>query len=217
MSAIPPDELTERFLRSLRHQFYKGRDKLYFQERNLLLQAICWPARYLDERAVRISAERYQSILTTVIRTINTHGNLAQVRSLGRYLLHAVQEHMRHHGEDYYEIGKATRNALDDVMRGLRPQERLGREAAAIHSGDSTVPVLAETLRVLAASKGGRKPGLSKTIATPMQGDLFGRKTATYPTARDSKRALKSSQTFDQTGVLAPKVLKSGRGDSSRA
>ena len=169
MSAALPDQLTARFLRSLKNQFYQGREKHFYQEKNLLLQAICYPALWLDQRAVRISAKRYLEILTEIIRTINAHGNLAQVRSMGRYLLHAVQTHMQHHGEDYYEIGKATRNALDDVMRGLRPQSRLSREAAAIQAGDSTVAALAEAHRVLTAAKSGRK----KIASTPLQGDLF--------------------------------------------
>lgn len=174
MSTTPPDQLVNLFLRSIRNQFYQGREKLFYQERRILMQAICWPARYLDDRAVQISAERYKELLTTVIRTINRHGNLAQVRSLGRYLLHAVQTHMQHHGEEYYDIGKRTRNALDDIMRGLKQQGNITREARAIQSGDSTVPTLADAHRVLAATKGGRKPKPAQASAPALQADFFG-------------------------------------------
>jgi hypothetical protein len=210
MSATPPDQVIERFLRSIRNQFYKGHEKLFFQERRMLMQAICFPARYLDDRAVKISAERYTALLTTVIRTINAHGNLSAVRSPGRYLLHAVQEHMKHHGEDYYETGKRTRNALDDVMRGLKPVGKLGKEAAAIRSGDSTVPDLVKVLAVLNATKGGRR----KAPAPALQPDLFGDAKPLQKTARDSVRLSNSSQTFDNSGVSPQKVLKPTASDS---
>jgi len=165
MSAQPPEALVALFLRSIRNQFYQGHEKLFYQEKNLLMQAICWPARYLDERAVKISAERYKALLTDVIRTIKAKGQLGSVRSPGRYLLHCVQEHMKHQGETYYDAGKATRNAIDDFMMGLKTPKR----GAAIPSVDSTVPALAETHRILSAAKGGRR----KASAAAIQDDLF--------------------------------------------
>jgi hypothetical protein len=207
MSATPPEELTKLFLRSLKNQFYQGREKLYYQEKSLLLQAICWPAHYLDERAVRISADRYKKLLTDVIRTINAHGNLAQVRSIGRYLLHAVQTHMQHHGEDYYEIGKRTRDAIDDIMHGLKPRVK----GAEIQSGgDMTVPALAEALRVLAAAKSGPR----KAAKPVLQPDLFASAKGLQSGGRDSVRASKASQTFDKPGSGASVLPKPARGDS---
>ena len=208
MSASIPDQVVNRFLRSIRNQFYKGTDKLFFQERRMLMQAICWPARYLDDRAVKISAERYTSLLTTVIRTVNAHGNLSAVRSPGRYLLHAVQEHMRHHGEDYYDAGKRTRDALDDIMHGLKPRVK----GAEIHSGsDQTVPALAEAHRLLGIAKGGRR----KASAPALQPDLFGDAKPLQKIARDSVRSSKTSQTFDNSGVSPQKVLKPTASDSN--
>jgi hypothetical protein len=164
-AAILPEEIVARFLRSLRNQFFKGRDKFFHQEKGLLMQAITYPARWLDDRAVGLSEARYTAIVTEIIRTVNAHGNLSQIRSPGRYLLHAVQEHMRHHGEDYYETAKATRNAIEDALAGIK-QRGVRR---ADKSVDSTVPVLAETHRVLSAAKGGRK----KAQKAPDQGSLF--------------------------------------------
>jgi hypothetical protein len=209
MSASLPDQVIERFLRSIRNQFYKApHEKLFFQERRMLLQAICYPARYLDDRAVKISAERYTALLTTIIRTINAHGDLSAVRSPGRYLLHAVQQHMQHHGEDYYEVGKRTRDTLDDIMHGLKPRVK----GAEIHSGsDQTVPALAEAHRLLGIAKGGRR----KTPAPTLQPDLFGNAKPMQKSARDSIRSSKSSQTFDKSWVLPPKVPKSTASDSN--
>jgi len=208
MNTPLPDELVNLFLRSLRNQFYKApHEKLFYQERNLLLQAITYPASYLHARGVGLTAARYQGILTSIIRTINAHGNLAAVRSPGRYLLHAVQEHMRHQGEDYYEAGKRTRDALEDVMRGLKPRTKVG----AIQPGDNPVPALAETHRILTTAKGGRR----KASAPAMQPDLFGAAKGLQTAARDSVRASKSSQTFDKIGVSPQKVLKTPASDSN--
>ena len=166
MNTELPDVIVERFLRSLRNQFYKGVDKLFFQEKPLLIQAICYPARWLDERAVRLNSKRYTTILTTIIRTINAHGNLGKVRSMGRYLLHCVQLHMQHHGEDYYEQGKAIRNALEDVMLGV---QRARSTRGPLPADDTTVPDLAKVHRVLSSSKKTRR----KATETPLQPDLF--------------------------------------------
>ncbi|MDD5349267.1 MAG: hypothetical protein PHQ12_03555 [Chthoniobacteraceae bacterium] len=209
MSTNLPEQLVNRFLRSIQHQFYKApHQKLFFQERNLLLQAICWPARYLDDRAVKISATRYTALLTGIIHTINEHGNLAAVRSPGRYLLKAVQEHMQHHGEDYYQVGKRTRDAIDDIMHGLKPRV----EGAEIQSADdSTVPALAETHRILSATMGGRR----KTAAPAVQPDLFGNATRMQKPRAIQAAAPKSARTFENSRVSTQKVPKSPAGDSN--
>lgn len=159
-----PQEIVTRFLDSMRKQFFPGNEKLFYQEKSLLMLAIAYPARWLDDRAVAINAKRYTELLTGIIRTINAHGDLKSVRSPGRYLLHAVQEHMKHHGEDYYEIGKATRNAVEDALAGIRTRAKNADRAV-----DSTVVTLAETHRVLSAAKAGRK----KKDKAPEQGSLF--------------------------------------------
>ena len=208
MSAEAPAELMALFLRSIKNQFYKApHEKLFYQEKFLLQQAITYPAAYLQARGVGLPIERYKALLTTIIRTINAHGNLATVRSPGRYLLHAVQEHMRHHGEDYYEAGKRTRDALADALMGLKPRTK----GAEIQSADSPVAALAETNRILSAGKGGRRKASTPAVQT----DFFGNAGTLQSGARDSVRASKSSQTFAQTGDSPQKVLKSSFGDSN--
>ena len=162
--ALLPEEITARFLRSIQNQFYKDQGNFFHQEKSLLLQAIAYPARWLDDRSVAVSADRYIAMLTEIIRIINAHGNLARIHSPGRYLLSAVQKHMLHHGEEYYEIGKATRNAFADAMAGLKP-----RADNAEKTADLTVSTLAQTHRVLS----GAKPGRKKSQEQPEQGSLF--------------------------------------------
>lgn len=72
---------------------------------------------------------------------------------------------MKHQGDIYYDVGKSTRNAIDDFMMGLKTP----KPGAAIPSVDSTVPTLAETHCILSASKGGRR----KAAAAAIQDDLF--------------------------------------------
>jgi len=160
------------------------------------MQAITFPALWLDLRGVRLSAKRYEEILSHIIRTVNEHGNLAEIRSPGRYLLHAVEMHMHHHGDAYYEEGKRVRNATEhvsDVLNGLR----------AIQGADNTVPALAEAHRVLAAAKPGRKPKC-KPAATDLQDDFFAPANhlgdSNKMVARDSVRDRQSSQTVVISG-----------------
>jgi len=175
-----PDELTERFLRSLKKQFYANAEKQFYQEQRLLMMAITEPARYLHQRGVGMPSARYKEILTTIIRTINAKGQLATINSPGRYLLTCVQTHMVHHGEEYYDAGKRTRNAIEDVLHGIKQ-----RKTGAIQS-DSTVPVLAEVHRVVSAAKGGRKKSACTSTATELQTDLFSAAKPAKRPARDS-------------------------------
>lgn len=148
MSGVPEhsEDLTTRILRRLRLRFYTGQDKFYFQELDMLKQAVFYPARYLDERSMRLPVEQYEKLLLSVLRTVIEHGNLAAVRSPGRYLLHSVQQHMKHHGEEYLQQAKKFDNALDQVMRGIRNSKPM--------EADATVPILAAAHRLLALQSG---------------------------------------------------------------
>jgi len=162
----------------------------------------------LKERGVGLPAARYKALLTEVIRTINAHGNLKAVRSPGRYLLHAVQEHMKHHGEDYYEVGKRFRNALDDIMHGLKPRTK----GAVIQEVVPVVPALAEAHAILAAAKGGR-PGRKKEASVPaLQPDLFGNAKGLQKTRSIKSGASKSFSNLCHIGCFAPKSSQIERG-----
>lgn len=151
-------------LSMIRGQFYPDDEKKFWQERTLLLKAATYPAQWLDSRGVRLTQDRYSEILLGIIQTIKRHGNTANIRRFSAYLLHAIQTHMAHHGEEYYDEGKRTRQALEDVMHGLKKKSSAPKT-------DETVPVLAEVHRTL-KTKAGRKPKSAK--APPTQGDLFG-------------------------------------------
>ena len=143
------EDLTTRILRRLRVRFYAGQDKFYFQELDMLKRAVFYPARYLDERSMRLPVEQYEKILLSVLKTVIEHGNLSAVRSPARYLLHAVQKHMEHHGEEYLEKAKRFDRALDQVMCGIRNAKPV--------EADATVPALAAAHRLLALQSGRKK------------------------------------------------------------
>jgi hypothetical protein len=143
-------EFADEQLAVIRQTFFaKMTDKKFFQERNLLLQAVTYPAEWLNRRGARLPASKYRAILKTVIDTIKEHGDRARIRRVSAYLLHSVQTHMQHHGEDYLIAAKQPRSAGAVVHGVLR---KLG---AGEPDGD-VVEVLIEVRRAL-RSKGGRK------------------------------------------------------------
>lgn len=160
---MKPEELSYQLLGIIKREFYKGNDKGFFQERNLLLQAATYPARWLDDRAVRLPEDRYREILLNVIHTIKSHGATAEIRRFSAYFLHSVQEHMKHQGEKYYEQGKSMNRVIEDVFHGLEARRKMP-------AMDATVPALADVHRFLKTG-GGRKP---KPKAPPKEPDLFG-------------------------------------------
>jgi hypothetical protein len=63
----------------------------------------------MNERGVQARPNIYRDILGTVIKTIRERNNVSQIRRFSVYFLHAVQEHMKHHRDQYYYMAKAAR------------------------------------------------------------------------------------------------------------
>jgi hypothetical protein len=138
-------------LRELRREFFaKYTDKRFFQERPMLIQSITWPARWMNDRGVKARPEIYRGILRTVIKTIRERGNVSRIRRFSVYFLHSVQEHMKHHGDQYYYTAKAARPIADVLPAAIRASNRPGRDP------DPTTSTLSELNRVL-RSTGGRR------------------------------------------------------------
>jgi hypothetical protein len=140
----------EEMLRWIRREFFdRHTDKRFFQERQKLIEAITWPARWMNDHGVKAPAAVYRQILGTVIGTIKRHGNRAKIQRFSVYFLHSVQEHMKHHGDQYYYTAKAARPIgaiLPAVTRHVRP----GRAT------DSVTETLSQMNQVL-RSPGGRR------------------------------------------------------------
>ena len=111
-----PQDFVDEQLRAIRAAFYHGKPKKFFQDRRDLMIAIAWPARLLAERfQVSATLSVYRRALGTVIKTIREKGNLAKIERFSLYFTHCVQEHMKIHGAEYYELAKAARSASDSL------------------------------------------------------------------------------------------------------
>jgi hypothetical protein len=165
----------EQLVQLIRREFFAGvPDKQFFQERNLLLQAVTYPADWLHRRGAKLQEPPYRQILQTVIDTIKAHGNRAKIRRFSAYFLHAVQTHMQHHGEEYYQASKRL-PAAGAVVPEIVGELRAGDSRADV------IGVLLEVRRTL-RSRGGRKK-TKRESAT--DGDLFAQGSVRSPVASD--------------------------------
>lgn len=118
------ENILEDYLGTLRKQFYPDDSKAFFQQKSMLITAITTPARWLDERGVKVPDRRHREILDTIIKGIMHHGATGKIQYFCRYFLHAVQEHMSHNGERYYEEGKSLRTIVDTTFTHLTAKQR---------------------------------------------------------------------------------------------
>ena len=79
----------------------------------MLLYALTWPAKWLDQRALPIASEDYHKIITQRLDDIAKHGNPQRFQKhFPTYLLKSIQDWFRHHGDELYENLKHVRNSL---------------------------------------------------------------------------------------------------------
>lgn len=164
-------QFLEEMLRLLRREFFAGRtDKEFFQERAMLIRAITQPADYINKRGARLPASEYRKILGTVIAAVKRHGKWKTMHRFSAYLVVVVQNHMAHHGDEYYDLAKTA----DGRATGLRRLGAILPEAMRkVRPGgtDQTTAILAEA-NALARSPGGR---IRKQESSEFAGDLFDR------------------------------------------
>jgi hypothetical protein len=149
-------EIRDDLLNAIRNQFYADAQPGQFQKdrKFLLSRVVLWPAGYLDRRGVTLPPERYKAILLDIFNGIKAHGQTGAIQYWPGYLCHCVQEHFKHHGEEYYEEGKSLRASLDKIIR----------RAPAIPVADP-IRVLAEARRdLLKSPTTRRKPKVEAQI-----------------------------------------------------
>jgi len=140
------------YLHRLRNQFYGNLgDKAFYQQKGKLTEGICHLANWLEERGARLPERRYRAILDEIIVTIQRFGQ-PKDPYFCRYWLTAVQSHVDHHGEAYYEEAKSFRYALDNLRGDLNAKQARKVEEAR----DTTTEELARLTRLV---KGGRPKG----------------------------------------------------------
>jgi hypothetical protein len=149
----------DELLRNIRHQFYTEAPlKKFLQDQNVLLLAVTWPAKWLKERGVTWSEQRYLQTLYDLLQQIKRHGATGEIQYFPGYLLKVIQDHFAHNGEDYCDEGKRARYAWEKALGTALGATR----AAQIRADEQTLDTLAQAHRVLAIQR--RRP---KAKASP--------------------------------------------------
>jgi hypothetical protein len=154
-------EIVNDLLASVRNQFYADAPaKQWFQDRKFILRSVVlWPASWLNKRGVTLPPERYKSILLEIFQDIKRKGNTGAVTYWPGYLMHCVQEHFKHHGDDYYTEGKSLRSAVE---RSLMAFGRLDQAAGQ-----------PDPVRQMAHARSIIQPQKRRPKPSPKQGLLF--------------------------------------------
>lgn len=136
---------TEVLLDQIKTRFYRSNalQKRFYQDRRMLLYALTWPAKWLDRRALPITSQAYQKLLSDRLEDIATHGDPKRYQNyFPRYLLKTIQDWFAHHGEALYEELKHIRNQLSNIEALLQQNSR--------KTGEDIVTPLAQAHAILA-------------------------------------------------------------------
>jgi len=91
--------------------------KKYYKDQRMLLYAITWPATWLEQRALPISSEDYQKLITKRLHDIVKHGDPKRFhKHFPIYLLKTLQDWFAHHGDTLYDKLKHIRNHLSTIQ-----------------------------------------------------------------------------------------------------
>lgn len=158
------------YLHVLRTQFYPDDPAGFGQQYSMLVLAITTPANWLEDRGVQLPEKRLREILDEIIVGIKRFGDTGHVKFFCRYFLFAVQEHMKHHGERYYEEGKTLRFIMDTTLEHLSKKQRARLEEAK----DATSTRLSELHRLVRqTSAANNRANKAARAAARSQLDLF--------------------------------------------
>lgn len=143
----------EALLKNIRDQFYTTTPaQKFYQDRNVLLVALTWPASWLKHRGVTWTAERYFQTIRDLLQEIKRHGATGEIQYFPGYLLKCIQDHFAHHSDEYCDEAKRTRSAFDLALGRAIDAGKL----AEIRTAEAAIDVLAEAHRMLASAR--RRP-----------------------------------------------------------
>lgn len=132
--------------------------------RFLKVNVVLWPARFMAGKGFAVGPERYKAILTGIFREIERHGDTKVVRYWPGYLMKCVQDHFRHHWEDYYAEAKSVRAAAEGALLAMGAGGPGGVDLTGV--GEREMEAMAAAHRLL---KGPRK---RKAAPRGRQGEL---------------------------------------------
>ena len=114
---------TAEILDQIKKRFYHTTSypQKYYQDQRMLLYAITWPAKWLEQRALTISAEQYKQLLFERLDDIAKHGQPSRYQDyFPAYLLKTIQRWFAHNAEALYHKLKHIRNQLTDIQKWLQ-------------------------------------------------------------------------------------------------
>lgn len=116
-----PREIIDELIDLIRRQFCADLPKEeWWKMKRFMRRVVTWPAGWMTGKGMAVPPKRYREILLGVFNTIKIHGNTDNVRYWPAYLLHSVQEHFKHHGEEYLDEAKAIEAKAHLALMGLR-------------------------------------------------------------------------------------------------
>lgn len=140
-----PIELRDALLGFLERKFYQGHRVEFAKDRpRLLAWVVLWPAKWLDQRAVTIPADRYRQIFESVFMDGLRFGNTGNITYLPAWLAKVIQSHFAIHGDEIYDEGKNLRAVLERTL--LVAGKQLGQAPDPVRE-------LAQAARLLKAPK----------------------------------------------------------------
>jgi hypothetical protein len=119
-----PAEMVERLLAEISRIAYTGRSvERWMQDQRPLMEALTWPAVWLNQRGVGMPVADYEAKMREIIVTIERHGAVAQIKFFPAYLLDCIRKHFLHQGDEIYAARKHVRTVLDmSFLKGKAPQ-----------------------------------------------------------------------------------------------
>jgi hypothetical protein len=144
-----PDELRDELLRFIQTHFYAGQPVAFAKDtRRLLEWVVLKLAVYLDDKAVFIPTARYLDIMKNeILMPALQCGDTGNITYLPAWLGKVVESHLKIHGEDYYNEGKAERENIHTYLAGALKAAQAGIQ------GRSPIQEMATAARLLKTKK----------------------------------------------------------------
>lgn len=140
-----PADLVNRLMGVVRAQFCGDLDGAewgkhsHFVRRNVIM----WPAHFMcNAKGFTLPAARYEAIMRSIFAEIKRHGQTGEIRYWPGYLMKCVQDHWKHHWEEYYEEAKASQNLASATLIAL---------GKLPEKSDRTVESIAQAHKILTA------------------------------------------------------------------
>ena len=111
------EDMVEQMLHHIHTRFYAD-SKTFYRDRKMLLYSITWSAKWLSQRGLSTSKDKYQSLIFEILQNVLTHGKVDNYQTyFPRYLLKSIQNHLIHNEDKLYTELKHIRNYLQSVLQ----------------------------------------------------------------------------------------------------